>query len=235
MILWRIFYLLGAAFFGFLYFAAQTPPQSAMSNLQLWAEKLGAQEVPLWLASPTADQVVSGLSAILAFGLALAGLGAWRLLAPKRGQPTTEEPKPPRMLRDGRIVVGVTPQYIMRLYRENTSAEADKLSAKYIGNWIELSGPFGDVTSPSPYYPSNPEIEQRMVVTFAFRRTYSGPLLIMFFDANRWQKYLEVLVKNQEISVRCQIARIGSTNIELEKGEFIDPQTGEVIESEPQK
>lgn len=211
-----------------------------MSNLQLWVEKLGIKDVPAWLATPAADQVVAVLSVamvLVSLGLAFHAFRSVRALAvpPTKLKTDHAEASPPRMLSDGRIVLGVTPQYLKRLYDENTSAEADKLSAKYIGNWIDLSGPFGDVTSPSPYYHSNPEIEQRMVVTFAFRREYRGPLVIMYFDAKSWQKYLEILVKNQKISVRCRIARIISTCVELEKCEFINPQTDKVIESEPQK
>jgi hypothetical protein len=239
--LWRGLYFLGAAFFGFLYFAAQTPPQSAMSNLQQWAEKLGVREVPVWVSSPTADQVVSMFSAVLAIGLALAGVRVWALFsAPKRGltthqTKTVDEPKPPRVLPDGRIIVGVTPEYLANLYKVHTSLRGSKIAEEYTGNWMQLSGSFGDVTSPSPYYASTPEIEQRMVVTFAFRPEYGGPLVIMYFNAKRWQKYLEALVKNQEISVRCQIARSSSTHVELEKCEFINPQTDKVIESEPEK
>lgn len=145
------------------------------------------------------------------------------------GPPAAKEPKPSRILPDGRIVVSVTPQYIFRLYKNNTTSVADKLAAQYKGNWIELLGPFGDVNSPSP----DPDADGvlTMLMTFTFREEWGGSVVLMYFDAKRWQKYLEVLVKGQEILVRGQLLKIRSSAIELQKCEFLNSETLEVLEN----
>jgi hypothetical protein len=208
---------------------AQVGPETAMTNLGAWADYLGIHAPP-WLFNPTTDKIATAIGIAGALiGFTAAYFTSKQTRATKDTGSSLDEPKPTHMLPDGRIIVGVTPQYVSNVYKDNNSLRAGKLTANYISKWIELSGPFGDVTSPS--WSSNP----RMAVTFAFRRENTGSLIIMYFDANRWQKYLEVLVKNQEICVRGQITKISNMHIELDNCEFINPQTDEVIESEPEE
>ena len=178
----------------------QVSADTAMSNLASWAAAFGVTEIPDWMRNPRADNFIAVLSVLAGMFSAYMALKNFRSarslrastgeLAAKIVKATAEVPKPSRKLPDGRIVVGVAPARLKKLYSEHTTAEADKLSAKYVGNWIELSGPFGDVTSPSPRYTTYPEMEHRMLVTFDHRMEDWGPLVIMTFQAERWQRYL---------------------------------------------
>jgi hypothetical protein len=45
-----------------------------------------------------------------------------------------------------RAVIDVSPEYLMSLYADHTSMQAQKLIEPYIGKWIKVSGPLDDVT-----------------------------------------------------------------------------------------
>ena len=145
------------------------------------------------------------------------------------------ESKEPRILADGRIIVGVTPQYLTMLYKMNTSSKADKLAGDFIGNWIEISGLFGDVTSPIPDYSSG-ERKLTMLVSFEHNSapTMGWASILMHFDVS-WQRYLELLIKKQEISVRGQVVKISSVSLELRQCELIDAKTREAIQDAPRQ
>ena len=46
---------------------------------------------------------------------------------------------------DGRIVVAVQPEYLMKFYRDLTSIQADKVVGVYIGKHMKIVGRLGDV------------------------------------------------------------------------------------------
>jgi hypothetical protein len=86
-------------------------------------------------------------------------------IAPPSSFPTAQEPTPPAMSlgdpfydqfwqkskkKDAvseRIIVDVTPEYLMSLFAEHTSIQAKRLIEPYIGKWMRVSGPLGNVSN----------------------------------------------------------------------------------------
>ena len=70
---------------------------------------------------------------------------------------------------DGRIVVDVTPEYLTGLFKQHLNVQAKKLIEAYIGKWMKVSGPLGDV-----YFNQ---------VTFGQRRPFERATVYMYPSA----------------------------------------------------
>lgn len=103
-----------------------------------------------------------------------------------------------------RSVVDVTPEYLMSFFEGNTDIQATTRVADFIGAWIKVSGPLGDVSSPSQ-------------VTFANRSPVH-----MFFRKKKWVDRLLTLSRGDNITVIGQITYVERGNLVLHSCELID-------------
>jgi hypothetical protein len=89
-----------------------------------------------------------------------------------------------------RIVVDVTPAYLIGLFKIHTDVQAQRLVEPYLGTWLTVSGPLGEVMN------STSDTAQ-----VRFERGPSAPLdeisdyfqIFMYFDRQKWDERLAVL------------------------------------------
>jgi len=122
--------------------------------------------------------------------------------APQAAAKTTTAVVPP----NERMVVDVTPEYLTSFFEKHTSIQATKLVEDYIGKWIKVAGPLGDV------YPNQ--------VTFE-RTSRFGPTVFMYFDMNIWKDRLAVLRRSRRIEVLGQLERVSAMEVHLKNCELI--------------
>jgi hypothetical protein len=115
-----------------------------------------------------------------------------------------------------RETVNVTPEYLTGFYREgHTSVQARKLAEAFLGKWMKVSGPLGDVLGNYD--------NQRMVV-FSNRSIYTNDLVNMFFRDKKWFSKLSTLRRGDTITVIGQVTDVNNleiwlNNCELEENE----------------
>ncbi len=103
-----------------------------------------------------------------------------------------------------RSVVDVTPEYLMRFFEGRTDLQASIGVADYIGKWMKVAGPLGNVSSSSQ-------------VTFADRSPVH-----MFFRKKKWVDRLSILSRGDNMTVLGQISYVERGNLVLDSCEFID-------------
>jgi hypothetical protein len=111
-------------------------------------------------------------------------------------QPTTEK-----------IIVDVSPDYLMNLYENKMSSEGDRLFAPYAGKWMSLTETVSDVSAGNS------------VIAFSKAPNGAYRTIDMFFDAKLADR-LAILTRDQKISVLCQIWDGSDVNIRFRHCEF---------------
>jgi hypothetical protein len=104
-----------------------------------------------------------------------------------------------------RIVVDVTPEYLSSFYEQHTTIQADRLVEAYVGKWMKVAGPLGDV------YPNQ--------VTFAYK-TF-GVIVFMYFDMTKWRNRLAVLRPGTRIEVLGQVESANKVEVHLKNCELL--------------
>jgi hypothetical protein len=103
-----------------------------------------------------------------------------------------------------RIVIDVTPEYLMGFYKEHTDVQAAKLAESYIGKWIKQSGKVANVASS--------ESMRTWEVYFADSR--AEYIVSLAFDQT-WADRVSVLKRGEQISVLGQIGRFDGSHLHL--------------------
>jgi hypothetical protein len=175
---------------------------------------------PNWTVAATAIDA-SWLLVILGLGLIVAanwhGLThrlsdspATRTRATSRESAPTSEP-------EERMVVDVTPAYLVGFFNDHTSIQARKLTEPYIGKWLRVSGALSDVL--------RSHIDQPVSqVTFEkgspFDENYEWFTVYMYFDRT-WDDRLAVLRRGTTITVLGQLERVSGVEVHLEHCELV--------------
>jgi hypothetical protein len=98
---------------------------------------------------------------------------------------------------DERSAVDVTPEYLMHFFEGHTDMQARARVADFIGKWMQVSGPLGNVS---------PELQ----VSFADKSPVH-----MFFHKKKWGDRLLTLSRGDNITVIGQIAYVERGNLVL--------------------
>lgn len=99
---------------------------------------------------------------------------------------------------DASNTIDVTPEYLMLLYKDGTSAEGDARLQQYVGFWIRVTKVVGDVKGNTVWtYTKDPDGGSR--------------LILLAFDAE-WIKRILILKTGQSISALCQITPAAAIN-----------------------
>jgi hypothetical protein len=127
---------------------------------------------------------------------------------PQIYEPKLKAPeKPSRDMVDSHV----TPEFLVGLYKSNTTLRAETLISEQIGKWMPVSGPLGEIhgepTSSSP-----------ALVVFASPR---DPDVYMWFSSE-WFGRLADLKRNQKISVLGKIKKVTRYKLELESCEIVE-------------
>jgi hypothetical protein len=120
----------------------------------------------------------------------------------------TERPPPDTGKRGERVILDVTPEYLVSLFDGKLAIQANKLVAPYLDKWIYVSGPLGNVLG-----------NGRLQVTWAFdpARRYS---VYMYFD-EAWQDRFAVLMPGQHLTVLGRITDVDGTGVKLKDCELV--------------
>jgi hypothetical protein len=111
-----------------------------------------------------------------------------------------------------RIIVNVTPEYLMGIYSEGkTSAQADREAAPYIGKWVKWSNPINNTR----VLPSG-----LVMVSCSLTPPTSARLVFMHFAAT-WADRFTVLNIGDRITVFGQIGSIDRTDVQLWSCELV--------------
>jgi len=131
-----------------------------------------------------------------------------------------DTPKPKRTKYKNKQLVQVSPYYLMGFYEEHTRMQAEKLAEPFKGNWIQVSGKVHNVsavmgTGKDKYI--HVSIEEPQLPG----RVYHTVIYFLHFTV-RWKNKLEVLIRNQDVSVIGKIRRIDKAEIELSDCELVE-------------
>jgi hypothetical protein len=127
---------------------------------------------------------------------------------------TGEGEVPTGRLPDGRVLVDVTPQYLTDFFREHTDIQAKKLLEAFIGKWMRLSGPVGDVYAN----------DESNATVYFYPSTYRRTQILMYFnDKPIIEDRLRVLKKGDRITVIGQIDWASPRSLELDNCELEKP------------
>jgi hypothetical protein len=110
------------------------------------------------------------------------------------------------ILRD-RIIVNVSPQFLIGFFEQHTTVQAKKLVEAYIGKWMRVSGPLGDV------WPNQVTFEHRL---------FGSAVVFMYFSPE-WTDRLSVLRRGDHLAVLGQIRNVNSMEVHLENCELAAP------------
>jgi hypothetical protein len=104
-----------------------------------------------------------------------------------------------------RIFVDVTPEHMTGLYDTHFTVHARRVIETYIGKWIKVSGPLGDV------YPKQ--------VVFAYG-AYPGKSIYMY-PGKGFIERCSVLPRGKHIEVIGRIREVGAFDVHLEDCELV--------------
>jgi hypothetical protein len=104
-----------------------------------------------------------------------------------------------------KLILDVTPDYLMHLYEDRTSIQADKLAATYIGKLIHISGTISDIYGQGVFL----ENKRPKIITIALNFKMI------------WKERLEIMSKHQKISAECEVKRIGISDLELDNCDML--------------
>jgi len=119
---------------------------------------------------------------------------------------------PPSTMMGDRIVVNVTPDYLMGIFRERTTADARRLTANYIGKWMRISGTVYDVDRTDLG-----RGKEGNFVTVIWNKNTSVSLV---FHEQRWMDSVSVWKRGDTVTVLGQIQHLGALTIILNNCEL---------------
>ena len=109
-----------------------------------------------------------------------------------------------------RIIVDVTPEYLMSFFAEHTSIQALRLIEPYIGKWMRVSGPLGNVSN-----------TQHFAHVVFERRPHSFKVIYMLFRQPDRSDRLSVLRRGTQLTVLGQIKEVTQLTLHLDNCELI--------------
>jgi hypothetical protein len=116
-----------------------------------------------------------------------------------------------------RSFVNITLEELLRVFDEHTKIQARTLISDFIGKWMIVSGPLGDVG----------EFTSFSQVTFAHRPslpldTHYFDTVYMYFRNKKWVDRLSIMNKGDNITVIGRIREVGPGELHLDNCELID-------------
>jgi hypothetical protein len=122
---------------------------------------------------------------------------------------------------EARVFVGpsITPEYLIRIFREHTGIQGAALTAAYLGKWVKVSGSLGNVTSRTSDFAQlsferatvPPEEQTPLDHTYFFMQ-FNKP----------WIERLAIARRGDKLTVVGQIGSIDGLAVVLENCELVD-------------
>lgn len=121
----------------------------------------------------------------------------------------------PAALGPHRVPTNATPAELHKIWEQNTSVQAKKLSEIYIGTWMTISGSVSNVRTSSAF---DAKFKARNVMRVTVNESRSSFFVCEF--EQQWAQRCSVLRKGDPVSVLGRVSDFDSTTITLEECEF---------------
>lgn len=115
----------------------------------------------------------------------------------------------------------ITPEYLADLFDDRTDLQAKGLVEPYIGKWMKVSGPLGNVSPPNKYFTQ---------VTLKTKGMFDGGgrfethgYLYMYFKPG-WEERLAMLRPDTSIAVVGRLKEVNWVEVHLEHCELVDEE-----------
>jgi hypothetical protein len=215
-------WIVGCMIVGGALLIANVPgPQEVWTDQRLWLARLGGVAIALGALGILAEVWVLWRS--------------WRIrqrpstptVAPVRSDAmpwtqnvqniTTDAPILPPAVRDTgeRIVVDVTPDYLWGLFEGRTTLQGDALVQPYMGKWMSVEGPMGDMAKAG----------NSLQVTFAYGTHPTMNIVFMHVRAQKWIDRFSVVKLGDHMVALGRIERVSAMYIHLEDCELVSSNT----------
>ncbi len=147
-------------------------------------------------------------------------------IAPSVPRPQAPE-KPPREFVDARV----TREFLKGLFEENHFKRAEQLASRYIGKWMPVSGPLGQI------FPGPPRSDGGRFPSMVTFSDVELPWFYMMFS-DEWVDRVVLVPKGQNISLVGRVKEIersvsGDGTVMLEDCELVDPDKESSTRSAP--
>ncbi len=115
---------------------------------------------------------------------------------------------------EDRIEIDVTPEHLWSLFEGRTGIQGESLVEPFIGKWMRLAGPLGDVGRIS---------EKWLQVTFRYGTQPMGKHVYIYVRDKRWIDRVVLLKIGDEIVVLGRIERVSAMEIRLDHCVLVAP------------
>jgi hypothetical protein len=197
-------------------------PEDAASNLSAWGHWLGIHNIPDWLANPALDRKVLYGTLLTSAVYAFVIWGLPQLRRNSQQQPGADLANIKAAKKAERIFVPpeVTLERLLSFYDESTAMQAAKITDRYLGQWMRVSGVVGSISPFNGYFSQ---------VSFARpplfeRKTWFDQASIYLLFNEPWVDRLAILKQGDKITAICQIDRIDPATMNLRNCELVDEQ-----------
>lgn len=169
-----------------------------------------------WFETEHYEQPMSAKEIVHEIIKSIGGAGA---SVPRLNDASPESNSTPLVLQaipnKAQIILDVTPDYLMDLYKDRMSIQSDKLAQIYIGKLISISGHLREV-----YVVGN---NNGILVSLVTKNRKDVPLrATSLFFKEKWKERLEVMTKNNNISAVCEIKTISFLFLSLDNCDLRD-------------
>jgi tRNA_anti-like len=146
-----------------------------------------------------------------------AGLISWTLRNNKEAPSTTVEEvkavlKPAQAVR---AFIPLKPQDLVKIYRENTEIQADKLAAMYINNWMRLEGTVTNV-----YEISDGKLSISLRTDDCSQSNWF--MVHLSFEGKEWFDRVKLLPRGHRAIVDGQLRKFSAHNVNYENCELVE-------------
>jgi hypothetical protein len=138
----------------------------------------------------------------------------------KSGSPDTEAAAPPQDQARVFVPPNVTPEYLVGLFDDRTDVQAKTLVDPYIGKWMTVSGPLGNVGTRNDYF-AQVTFQNKGMFEEGTRFEIHG-VVFMYFRDPRSDERLAMLRPGTEITVVGRLERVTGIDVHLDDCELID-------------
>jgi hypothetical protein len=147
-----------------------------------------------------------------------AGLISWNIsLRNKKEAPSTTVEDVKAVLKPAQAVrafIPLEPQDLVKIYRENTQIQADKLAAIYINNWMRVEGTVTDV------YEISDGVSLSLRTDDCSQSNWFTAHLS--FEGKQWFDRVKLLPRGHRVIVDGQLRKFSAFNLHYENCELVE-------------
>ena len=114
--------------------------------------------------------------------------------------------------KNDRIMLDVTPKYLVSLYSEHVTLQANALAKAYLGKWLKISAEFDDVRK---------VMDGRLMVSFGKPFLILSGVSVYAFFSKQWDDHLRTIRRGKKITVLGRVSSIDRSTVHLDDCEIL--------------